>query len=279
MTVTIGMPEMAVNGLSENWLNRFCGNSLWDGICESLGVESSQLTSGTGDRLYPTFIAICGSYGPGVSEVRENAKLDSALSLARFGSSFFHGHVHLKGDGTSVSQELLTAFVERVTPDRNDLRKSSPDSAFSCTAEELAAPPELLMRSRAVRKQTLSEYALEGHAIPIASREPLFETRYEPSPYFDFNGAHLLYFATYPTISDIAERQFMNRDGVADWALRSSTRARHTFYLANLDLGDAVLVQVRHSASCEGGHLLHTTILREKDRVRMAEIFTLKALD
>jgi probable biosynthetic protein (TIGR04098 family) len=172
----------------------------------------------------------------------------------------------------------LTAFVERVTPDRNDLRKSSPEPSLSCTADELTTPPELLMRSRAVRKRTLDAYVIEGQSIPISDGEPLFEMRYEPSPYFDFNGAHLLYFATYPTISDVAERQFMNVAGDQDWALRSSTRARHTYYLANLDLGDAVLVQVRHSASCAAGHLLHTTILREKDGVRMAEIFTLKSV-
>jgi probable biosynthetic protein (TIGR04098 family) len=243
-----------------------------------MNVRSSDLASASGDRLYPTFIAICGSYGGSVSDVHENTELTSSLELARFGSSFFSGEVTLRGAETTLSQRLVTAFVERVDPERNDLRKSAPDPGISCSAEEVSSPPDLLLLSRSVRKQTLASYEIEGHTIPIRDTNPVFEIRYEPSPYFDFNGAHLLYFATYPTISDRAERAFLNQSGGKDWALRSSTRARHTFYLANLDLGDSVRVQVRHSRPVAGGHLLHTTLLRDHDDQRMAEIFTLKAV-
>lgn len=279
MTLSVGMPQMAVNGLSENWLNRFSGDLFWDRICASLAVRSSELASASGARLYPTFIAILGSYGDGVSEVAENAILEPEAKVSRFGSGFFSGEVSLVGDEVHLEQRLLTAFVERVDPDRNDLRKAAPDPALSCTADELREPPALLRLSRAVRKETLPSYDLEGRSVPLGDRRTDFEVRYEPSPYFDFNGAHLLYFAAYPTISDNAERAFMNREGGRDWALRSSTKARHTFYLANLNLGDAVRVRVNHSHAGEGEHLLHTTIIRDHDGERMAEVFTLKSVD
>jgi len=269
---------MACNGLSENWLNRFCGDAFWEQICASMKLQSSELASTSGTRLYPTFIAILGSYGEGISAVRENAELNSAVQLARFGSSFFAGEVSLHGEGITLSQKLLTAFVERVDPQRNDVRKSEPPPALGGIAPEFSEPPSLLQLSRSVRKQALDEYDIEGRTIPLVTGESLFESRYEPSPYFDFNGAHLLYFATYPTISDNAERAFMNQQGGTDWALRSSTMARHTFYLANLDLGDAVRVQVNYSAAGDGEHLLHTTILRDHDGKRMAEVFTVKSV-
>lgn len=273
------MPQMACNGLSENWLNRTCGDAFWDGICASLNVRSSELASTAGARLYPTFIAILGSYGDGVSRVRENDVLDASVEVSRYGSSFFAGKASLTGGaGQVLTQELLTAFVERVDSQRNDLRKSAPDAALACTAPELTDPPRLLQLSRGVRKQTLSEYDLDGRSIPLADGEPLFETRYEPSPYFDYNGAHLLYFASYPTISDNAERRFMNAEGGTDWALRSSTMRRHTFYLANLNLGDAVRVRVNYAERRGGEQVLHTTIVRDHDGARMAEVFTLKSV-
>ena len=56
--IEIGMPQMAANGLSENWLFRYCGDLHWQELCKSMGVLSRDLTNDAGERLYATFVAI-----------------------------------------------------------------------------------------------------------------------------------------------------------------------------------------------------------------------------
>ena len=43
MKITVNMPQMAANGLSENWLFKHCGDLHWDALCASLDIRSSEL--------------------------------------------------------------------------------------------------------------------------------------------------------------------------------------------------------------------------------------------
>jgi probable biosynthetic protein (TIGR04098 family) len=125
-------------------------------------------------------------------------------------------------------------------------------------------------------------HRIQDLEIPCDDSRCLHEEVYEPSPYVDFNGARLLYFATYPTLSDNCERAYVNEAArgqrTADWAVRASTRARHVFYFANLNLGESVAVRIHYSQAFEDVHLFASSIVRLRDQRRMARIFTVKSL-
>ena len=116
MTVAVNMPQMAANGLSENWLFKFCGDLLWERLCRSLGTSSSALCTDSGERLYSSFVAISARYSAPLSTVKENDQLEESLGLARYGTSFFHGAARLVNDSIDLRLEMLTAFVSRSAP-------------------------------------------------------------------------------------------------------------------------------------------------------------------
>jgi probable biosynthetic protein (TIGR04098 family) len=102
----------------------------------------------------------------------------------------------------------------------------------------------------------------------------------EPSPYIDYNGAGLLYFAAYPTIADTLERQLVIRhelmEGSGDWAVRTSTVARDVFYYRNLNLGQRLTARLRRFDRVGENIILHTALTGESDGAALADIFTAK---
>ena len=113
-------------------------------------------------------------------------------------------------------------------------------------------------------------------------RAPLGSVSYEPSPYVDFNGAGLLYFASYVAIVDTAEREVARHLGwareSADWALCTSTVRRDIFYYANIALGQKVCSQVMSMERSDELVTTHTRLVREADGLLMADVITAKAI-
>ena len=106
---------------------------------------------------------------------------------------------------------------------------------------------------------------------------------YEPSPYVDYNGANLLYYAAYPSIVDAAERRLIHAHHLVeglerDWALAAATRARDVFYYRNLDLGEAVVVRLQHLVRAGARVTTHSVIQRDSDGETIAELFTTREL-
>jgi probable biosynthetic protein (TIGR04098 family) len=98
-----------------------------------------------------------------------------------------------------------------------------------------------------------------------------FRYRYRPVPQADFNGAGLLYFASYPVIVDRAEWEWRP---VED-ALALTTARREVFFFGNVNPGDQVDVAV-HDAHVPG-ELRHTAALfRVSDGRLIAEVSTVK---
>lgn len=281
MNVLINMPQMAANGLSENWLFKHCGDQHWRALCESLGVRSSHLVDDAGLRLYPSFVAISARYSHPLSVVQENDAFDDSVDLAHFGRSFFRSTVQLANAQHALKQEMVTAFVARVHEKRNDLRKSTPAGALAYRCRSLDESPSLLERFRKMRSGELALYELDGRTIPLTAAGRLALTsRYEPSPYTDFNGANLLYFASYPTMCDSMERTIIQGNSLVeltqDWSLATSTKARDVFYYRNLDLGVSVVARLNRFEAVEGEYVIHTTLLSEADGLPLADVLTLK---
>jgi probable biosynthetic protein (TIGR04098 family) len=277
------MPQMAANGLSENWLFKFAGDAHWRALCRSLSTTSSQLCTDGGERLYASFVAIRAGYSAPLCRIQENDRLDQSTVCSRYGSSFFRGVVALWNESARLELEMITAFVSRKAADGNELRKGVPAASFVYDGPPETTPPPLLARSARLRKGELESIDLGGFTFspretPLALEEP-----YHPSPYVDYNGANLLYYAAYPSIADAAERRLLHAHGLAggggrDWAMASSTIAREVFYLRNLDLGEDLVVRLNRFDRSDRRALLHSTLCRAVDRQPIAEVFTVKEL-
>jgi probable biosynthetic protein (TIGR04098 family) len=139
-----------------------------------------------------------------------------------------------------------------------------------------------LKLSQALRHGELMEYDFLGHHFALSENALGLQVSFEPSPYIDYNGAGLLYFAAYPTIADTIERRLIAKHHLADtghdWAAQSSTIARDVFYYRNLDLGKNLIATLKRFDRVGENVILHTLLTNEIDGARLAEIITAKRI-
>jgi probable biosynthetic protein (TIGR04098 family) len=142
----------------------------------------------------------------------------------------------------------------RMTPPDSRLgRRWLPDApAGASPPDDAVIAPAIARQARAARRGEAIDDAWLGPLLARADAAPLGVVPHEPSPYADYNGAGLLYFASYVTIADTAERRLVRRLDLApaaargrDWALATSAVRRDVFFYENLPLGaslDAALM-------------------------------------
>ncbi|MGL4278792.1 MAG: phosphopantetheine-binding protein, partial [Albidovulum sp.] len=112
----LGMPQMALSGLSESWLFKEVGDVHWAMISAFLGSPTSGITDDLGDRLYATFTRIQLSLDPMLSAFKENALLNIDSRLERFGAGFYFGtHDIVSGEarGTVRTMSTFAKYGER----------------------------------------------------------------------------------------------------------------------------------------------------------------------
>ena len=189
---------------------------------------------------------------------------------------------------------MVTKFVARKRVGSNDLYPAVLQHGTESNASELDEPPELAQLYQHI-KRDIGQHEILGVSIPAktgptAHRRSVETQRtrtYQPNPYVDYNGAGLLYFASYPTIADHLERLYVADhdlfDQPGDWALASSTIARDTFYFGNLDLGETLFgtvnyAQVHPNPEGKVCAFVHTSLFREKGEQLLAEVFSVKQL-
>jgi probable biosynthetic protein (TIGR04098 family) len=283
----VGLPQSDASGLSENWLFKHCGEEQWRRLFAALGAEganSPQLCSDAGVRLYATFVAIRARYSHPLGEVRLDDRFHTSSSIAHYGRAFFHGRATVRNARMRFELEMLNTFVARTREGCNALRQSLPSAGLAYRSAELDRPPELLKLSQAVRRGEWSGYRFRDDVLPQdeQTRTGEWSAVYDPSPYFDYNGAGLLYFAAIPTIVDTLERRIVNAaglvDGERDWALQSSTVARDVFYHRNLDLGARLGATLRRFERRGDAVLLCTRVFAEADGAVLADVITEKRL-
>lgn len=284
MTDTVvHLPQTDATGLSENWLFKHCGEMHWDYLCAAMGVSgvnSKEMRDDAGNRLYPTFLAIKGRYATPLCEVEMDQHFQTSVKLNHFGRAFFQGVITVCNDAARFELEMLTTFVARNREGLNDLHQSLPAANLAYNSERLGASPSLLKLSQAIRHRKVPEYDFFGHRFSLLRTELDLSASYEPSPYIDYNGAGLLYFAAYPTIADTLERQLIMKHelmaGAGDWAVRTSTVARDVFYYRNLNLGQRLTARLRRFDRVGENIILHTSLTAESDGAALADIITAK---
>ena len=248
----IHLPQTDATGLSENWLFKHCGEMHWDHLCAAIGVSgvnSKEMRDDAGNRLYPTFVAIKGRYATPLSTVQMDQHFETTVKLNHYGRAFFHSAIAFKNEEARFDLEMLTTFVARNKSGLNELHQSLPSANLVYNSEPFNSPPPILKLSRKLRHAELIEYDLLGYRFSLSEHDRGLQMSFEPSPYIDYNGAGLLYFAAYPTIADTLERQLIGRHQLAettrDWSVQSSTVARDVFYYRNLDLGKKLIATLK----------------------------------
>jgi probable biosynthetic protein (TIGR04098 family) len=291
-TVRLGLPQLALGGLSESWLFRAAGDLHWSLIADRFGVPIATLTDVDGARLLPAFTRIRLTAPGSLAPFAEDRTAALRGALRRLDQHTFVSDVQFvldgapvsgggsDADGARVDVRLMTVFVRR--SEGNVLSPASPHQPASVL--ESGEPDEDHLR-----------FQRESRG-PVSGQSPgLHRDRYTPNPYVDLNAAGLLYFAAYPHISDHCERQYVHgllaeqghdRQGV-DGAAEASTVARDIVFLGNCAADDVVeyrldacrfggedAAQEQHP---DGRHVVFTaTLLRESDGRPLARIETTK---
>lgn len=279
----IHLPQTDATGLSENWLFKHCGEMHWDYLCAAMGVSgvnSKEMRDDAGNRLYPTFLAIKGTYATPLCKVRMDQQFQTTVKLNHYGRAFFHSTIAFKSEESQFDLEMLTTFVARYRNGLNDLHQSLPTANLVYNSKPLNSSPPLLKLSQKLRHAEITNYDFLGYQFSISENDLNLQISYDPSPYIDYNGAGLLYFAAYPTIADTLERQLVIRHelmaGTGDWVVRTSTVARDVFYYRNLNLGQRLTATLKRFDRVGENIILHTALTDESDGAVLADIFTAK---
>ena len=160
---------------------------------------------------------------------------------------------------------LSSVFLKRETSGRNRaLARTAPEVLARVPLRPDFAPITAL--ASAVRSGAWSSHFGFSRGCPTHRGREVFR----PCPAQDFNGAGFLYFPSFTAFVDRAE-----------WALlgqaAATTVARDVIYRGNVDVGEAVAVEV-HAVRAAGEELAHWCGVTAGDGRMLAEVFTRKRL-
>lgn len=295
--IRLGMPHLDAGGLSENWLFRDAGDRHWEAIARSLGLPTDEIRSESGERIYPTVVAVRARYDVPLARVRENDHFEAAAEVVPCGRACAHGRVvaAIGGQPGRFVLELLTTFAARGAG--GALRMAALEPRLARRWIPVGGERAIATLARAARRGEPLDDPFAGPPMAIHGA-PLATLDYEPSPYADYNGAGLLYFASYVTIADSAERRMVRRLGLdryrrahvgglrnpprafnvdesRDWALVTSSVRRDIFYYENLPLGAALTAALVAFEEDGSGVTTRVRFTRAGDAGRpMADIVT-----
>jgi probable biosynthetic protein (TIGR04098 family) len=260
-TVRVGMPQMALGYLSENWLLKELGDLHWDGLCNSLQRQSSDLVDSQGRRLYATFVRICIDLHGSLKDFPEGDEINFAIDMSRFGRSTVQSTISIEGRHSSGSATLLTTFSVRTSEGSNALMKSEPAGEYR-DIESASDVSPFLTEYSTIR----SEYGRRK-----GEQQPQPSDLYPINPYTDSNGANLLYFAAYQNISDcLTLRRYPEERDVF-------TKRRDIYYFRNSDLTDAIYLEpVSRTRSATGRVDGHNLLFSASDDSCLAYTTTIK---
>jgi probable biosynthetic protein (TIGR04098 family) len=295
--IRLGMPHLDAGGLSENWLFRDAGDRHWEAIARALGVSTDEIRSEPGERLYPTVVAVRARYDVPLASVRENDLFEAAAEVVPCGRACARGRVvaAIGGQRGRFVLELLTTFAARSAG--GSLRTATLEPGLAQRWIPVGGEPAIATIARAARRGERIDDPFAG-PVMAGNGPALAALDYEPSPYADYNGAGLLYFASYVTIADSTERCMVRQLGLdryrradiiglrnpprppgpggsRDWALITSAVRRDVFYYDNLPLGATLTAALLAFEEDSAGVTTRIRFSRRDDGGRpMADIVT-----
>ncbi len=281
---------MHCGGLYENWLLKELGDFHWTMITEGLGADSDELVDSNNERLYASFVRLRWEGSDSLGRFSENDLVDINSELSRYGKKMFFSNPQLSCGQKSITASLFSVFSTRAEGNNQRLKKGAPllDTSQVKLEKKLPAFAKEYLDSKSfesISADTVShpQVSLLGVEFSLGMTEDeCYTHEYQVEPYDDINGVGLLYFASYPKISDKCERQLvkvlmedMNLE--EDWSQLSFCIARDTFYFGNANADD-VLIYRQEVFEIQEDHRIHlsSSLIRKKDGVLIARIFTIK---
>jgi probable biosynthetic protein (TIGR04098 family) len=257
-TYHVNLPQMAVNGFSESWLFKECGDLHWSLITKGLGAPSAQVKDAGGNRLFATFTRVQVDSTVPLAAYAENEPIAIEGKISRYGSTMFFSDGLLHGDGKSTRVRLMSSFSKfGETATNTALLPGQPEIPADCAIPALADLPEFAQELRARRSAQIAP--------------PVFECEYTIVLDHDINGVGLLYFAAYPTINDICAGRYAGASYT-----RLSTRRRDVFYFANCEADETLIYRIHRWQANDAGIEAEESLSRKSDGALMAYTFTTK---
>ena len=273
-TYDINMSQMNNQALSENWLFKTLGDMHWQILFENLNTKSSLLSDENNNRLYATFIRIKIILSP-LNNFKENQTLNMKGELSRYGKSTYLSEFTSQALSNNIESTLITTFSKRQGKDNLDLVKSTPDSNVD-RIPETDEINKYLGEYRFIKDDHTQNHNFHEQDF-VFDGENKFETLYTINPFYDINGVGLLYFASYPVISDYCESQYFNDlNNINQWENEYYTCAREIFYFANCNINDKIIYKLNSFEFYSNNVKINSSLYREKDNKLMAKIFTIK---
>lgn len=271
----INMPQMANSALSENWLFKELGDIHWELLSKGLNTQSGNIKDEFENRLYATFTRINFSTSS-LNDFKENETMVFDGEIKRFGLSTYISEIVFQHQAQQSKANLMTSFSTRNSIDNSKLFKSQPIVTANQIAE-LVSTPEILNDYRLLRKGLLETFNMNGEEF-ILSSSFVHETNYNINPFYEINGVGLLYFASYPAISDKCESDYFNNTSkYGRWESRYFTTSRDVFYFSNCNIDDSILYRLNSFEFLKDNKVkLFSSLYRVSDKALMAHIFTIK---
>ena len=273
-SIEIRMPQMANGALSENWLLKYLGDMHWLLLAKGLEQNSSQFKDEIGNRLYATFIRISYSLSS-LKKFNENDTIDFAGSIEGFGLPTFLSDVVGLSGTNKIDATLMTTFSFRGQGNNANMVKASPLTKAN-KIPQLSQTPLFLNDYRLLRKNLLEDYSC-SHGAFTFNDEELFSCEYTINPYYEINGVGLLYFASYPAISDKCSNDYFKQSGDSiNFFDDYHTIFRDVFYFANSNYNDTIVFQLNSVVQEDNLLKIISCLYRKSDNQLLAKIITAK---
>ncbi len=234
--IRVGMPHLALVGLSENWLLKECGHRHWTLLATKLGLATTDFRDAGGNRLYAAFTAVRVGDAQ-LENVKEGNELRLLTSLARVSrTQWLSSHAVVCNDQVVARVTMGSVFLRRNVIGSN--RHVERATLIAAAAWKIAAldGADLLESARRLRSENWRRHG----GFDRASADELAHFTFRPCPYGDFNGADFLYFASFQSIVDRAEWQWTQK-----MPAPLATKQREIFYYGNIDVGDSLRIVLR----------------------------------
>lgn len=251
--VLLGMPHLALNGLSETWLLKELGHRHWLMLAQMAGRPVPDFRDAAGAPVYAAFrsVEVCEA---AFERVRENDVLHIRSALSRISRTQMRSRHELAIGGAPIGSVTMTSvFVHR----------RSGSSNHSIARIEVSGLPPFDPATRPIAARS------DPSCTPGIAYAALAFT---PCPSQDFNGAGFLYFTSFVAFAERAEW------AVAPSLARGGILQRDITYFANLDPGEGITVHLAEAAHQGGIRLLHCRIERSSDGMLLADIRTQKRI-
>ena len=265
--ITLGMPHLCMNGLSETWLLKECGHRHWLMLAAAAGLPAPDFRDPVGRPIYAAFLSV-SIRNAAFETAREHARIAFASRLARISGTRFMSLHRIAVAGRPIGEIAMTStFVRRLHEGANHhiarievpaLRQIEIDTE----AAQWAAQAMALRSDR-----WLTHLGLDRCQASVIDRFVV-----DPCPGQDFNGADFLYFASYQAFVERAEWAFFRPQ-----APFLTTRARDLVYLGNIDPGERLVVTLLQFAHDREGLRHWYRLQRERDGTRVADAFSVRA--